>query len=314
MRLATHRLLPGSDGTGTDTGGPGGGKAREASEGRIPEDRRRGLLRIPTRPSICECARGRKLLPRVSRSEAAGLGASARLGFSRRAGLAHLPAVPADRPDPSLAQPARTSTSRAHLVTLRTGSSPAASRSHPRATDLAAWPVSWQLRRTHRGQAPPGYDAWGNFRLQSSEYPADHGHARRGVYEGIASASALSPDSAAPAGPLNTVVVSGEGHSPPNRPNNHLPKNGSSVPRSIGRWNQVAFSQRAQARWRETRRTPGTEVPWLAAGGILSPCHGRKRAAGSDVHQPGPPGSAGRSVASCAAPTKRRRGSPRSRP
>ena len=119
----------------------------------------------------------------------------------------------------------RTETDRTASVTLRTGSSPAASRSYARATDLAPWPVSWHLRMTHRGQAPPGYDTLGNFRLQSSEYPADHGLARREVYEGIASASALSPDSAAPADSSNTVVVSREGPSPPNRPNHQLPKN-----------------------------------------------------------------------------------------
>ena len=43
------------------------------------------------------------------------------------------------------------------------------------------------------------------------------------------------------------MVVSREGLSPPNRPNHQLPKNQTSIPRSIRRLNKIAFYQRAQA-------------------------------------------------------------------
>src|SRR5262249_61545512 len=45
-------MIAGSDRIGADAGDPSGGKARGAGGSKIPGDRRRGLLRIPTRPVL----------------------------------------------------------------------------------------------------------------------------------------------------------------------------------------------------------------------------------------------------------------------
>ena len=51
-RSATGAVSGTVNQAGADAGGPSGGKAREVGAGGIPGDRRRGLLRIPSRPSI----------------------------------------------------------------------------------------------------------------------------------------------------------------------------------------------------------------------------------------------------------------------